>query len=183
MHIYREAFPFGRMGYASVLALVIFVVTMAATRELFFLFAKLGWTGTWLPRLVPAFFANAYDVFLLRQNFMSIPKELDKAAMLDGADPLRILTSVIIPQAGPAITAVAIFLRLFRVEPIFRAARVTDRQDGVVPGLGGHRRIRHHVQNLGGALGGHGGLGDGAASGDVFPGPAPVYAGHSGDGR
>ncbi len=76
---------------------------------LYILFAKLHWTGTWLPLLVPAFFANAYDVFLLRQYFMSIPKELDEAAMLDGANPLRILISVIIPQAIPAITAVTIF--------------------------------------------------------------------------
>lgn len=76
---------------------------------LYILFSKLGWTQTWLPLLVPAFFANAYDVFLLRQYFMSIPKELDEAAMLDGANPLRILTSIIIPQAGPAITAVTIF--------------------------------------------------------------------------
>jgi multiple sugar transport system permease protein len=76
---------------------------------LYILFSKLHWTGTWLPLLVPAFFANAYDVFLLRQYFMSIPKELDEAAMIDGANPLRILVSIIIPQAGPAITAVTIF--------------------------------------------------------------------------
>lgn len=76
---------------------------------LYILFSKLGWTGTWLPLLVPAFFANAYDVFLLRQYFMSIPRELDEAAMLDGANPLRILISIIIPQAGSAITAVTIF--------------------------------------------------------------------------
>lgn len=76
---------------------------------LYILFNKLGWTGTWLPLLVPAFFANAYDVFLLRQYFMGIPRELDEAAMLDGANPLRILISIIIPQAGPAITAVTIF--------------------------------------------------------------------------
>jgi multiple sugar transport system permease protein len=76
---------------------------------LYILFSKLGWTGSWLPLLVPAFFANAYDVFLLRQYFMSIPRELDEAAMLDGANPLRILISIIIPQALPAITAVTIF--------------------------------------------------------------------------
>src|SRR5207253_1288229 len=76
---------------------------------LYVLFAKIGWTGTWLPLLVPAFFANAYDVFLLRQYFMSIPKELDEAAMIDGANPLRTLISVIIPQAIPAITAVTLF--------------------------------------------------------------------------
>ncbi len=76
---------------------------------LYILFAKLGWTGSWLPLLVPAFFANAYDVFLLRQYFMGIPKELDEAAMIDGANPLRTLISVIIPQAIPAITAVTLF--------------------------------------------------------------------------
>ncbi|HVF98377.1 MAG TPA: carbohydrate ABC transporter permease, partial [Chloroflexia bacterium] len=76
---------------------------------LYVLFAKIGWTGTWLPLLVPAFFANAFDVFLLRQYFMSIPRELDEAAMLDGANPLRTLISVIIPQAIPAITAVTLF--------------------------------------------------------------------------
>jgi len=76
---------------------------------LYILFSKLGWTQTWLPLLVPAFFANAYDVFLLRQYFMSIPRELDEAAMIDGANPLRILVSIIIPQAVPAITAVTIF--------------------------------------------------------------------------
>lgn len=76
---------------------------------LYILFTKLGWTGTWLPLLVPAFFANAYDVFLLRQYIMGIPRELDEAAMLDGANPLRTLVSVIIPQAIPAITAVTLF--------------------------------------------------------------------------
>jgi multiple sugar transport system permease protein len=76
---------------------------------LFILFTKIGWTGTWLPLLVPAFFANAYDVFLLRQYLMSIPKELDEAAEIDGAGPFRILISVIIPQAIPAITAVTLF--------------------------------------------------------------------------
>jgi multiple sugar transport system permease protein len=81
----------------------------ATVIPLFILFSKLGWTGTWLPLLVPAFFANAYDVFLLRQYFMSIPKELDEAAMIDGASPLRILVSVIIPQAIPALTAVTLF--------------------------------------------------------------------------
>ncbi len=76
---------------------------------LYILFSKLGWTGTWLPLLVPAFFANAFDVFLLRQYFMGIPKELDEAAMIDGANPLRTLISVVIPQAIPAITAVTLF--------------------------------------------------------------------------
>lgn len=76
---------------------------------LYIMFTKLGWTGSWLPLIVPAFFANAFDVFLLRQYFMSIPRELDEAAMLDGANPMRTLISVIVPQAIPAITAVTLF--------------------------------------------------------------------------
>ena len=73
------------------------------------LFAKIGWVGTWLPLIVPHFFGNAYNVFLLRQFFMSIPREMDEAAMIDGASPLRTLISVILPQAWPAVTAVCLF--------------------------------------------------------------------------
>jgi multiple sugar transport system permease protein len=65
--------------------------------------------GTWLPLLVPAFFANAYDVFLLRQYFRTIPREMDEAAAIDGAGPIRTLVSVLIPQAWPVIIAVSIF--------------------------------------------------------------------------
>lgn len=73
------------------------------------IFVKLGWIGTWLPLIVPSFFANAYDVFLLRQFFLTIPREMDEAAMIDGASPFRILWSIILPQSWPAVTAVAIF--------------------------------------------------------------------------
>lgn len=76
-------------------------------------FATIGWTGTWLPLIVPHFFANAYNVFLLRQYFMSLPPELDEAAMIDGASPLRILISVIIPQSWPVLVAVALFHFVF----------------------------------------------------------------------
>jgi multiple sugar transport system permease protein len=68
----------------------------------------LNWVGTWLPLIVPHFFGSAILIFLLRQNFKSIPRELDEAAMLDGAGPLRILISVILPQSIPAVTTVAL---------------------------------------------------------------------------
>lgn len=68
----------------------------------------LDWIGTWLPLIVPHFFGNAILIFLLRQNFRSIPRDLDEAAMLDGAGPLRILISVILPQSIPAVTTVAL---------------------------------------------------------------------------
>src|SRR5258706_15781195 len=68
----------------------------------------LGWNGSWYPLIVPHFFASAIFVFLLRQNFKSIPRDLDEAAMLDGAGPLRILFWVIIPQSVPVIATVAL---------------------------------------------------------------------------
>lgn len=76
-------------------------------------FAKINWVGTWLPLIVPHFFANAYNVFLLRQFFMTLPRELDEAAMIDGAGPFQILTRVIIPQSWPAILSVGIFHFVF----------------------------------------------------------------------
>jgi multiple sugar transport system permease protein len=109
------AYGFTRFKLPGKNILFIFLIStivlppQATIIPLYILFSKLHWTGTWLPLLVPAFFANAYDVFLLRQYFLSIPRELDEAAMLDGAGPLRTLVSIIIPQAVPAITAVTIF--------------------------------------------------------------------------
>lgn len=85
-------------------------VTLVPTYSLF---STLGWKGTWLPLIVPHFFANAYNVFLLRQYFMTLPKELDEAAMLDGAGPIQILLRVIIPQSWPVIVSVALFHIVF----------------------------------------------------------------------
>lgn len=75
----------------------------------YFVYLQLGWVGTWLPLIVPAFFSWGTNVFLLRQFFLSIPRELDEAAMIDGANPFRIFISVILPQSLPALTAVALF--------------------------------------------------------------------------
>ena len=82
-------------------------------------FSEIHWIGTWLPLIVPHFFANAYNVFLLRQYFMTLPKELDEAALIDGAGPFTILTRVIIPQSWPAIVAVGIFHFVFAWNDFF----------------------------------------------------------------
>ena len=87
-----------------------FAVTIIPT---YTFFQKIGWLGTWLPLIVPHFFANAYNVFLLRQYFMTLPRELDEAAMIDGASPLRVLWSVIIPQSYPVLMAVTVFHIVF----------------------------------------------------------------------
>ncbi len=80
---------------------------------IYVLFQKIGWIDTLLPLIVPAFFANAYDVFMLRQFFMTIPFELDDQAKIDGANPLQTMFYVMLPQARPALIAVAIFHFLY----------------------------------------------------------------------
>jgi len=85
----------------------------------YIIFQRIGWVNTFLPLIVPHFFANAYNVFLLRQYFLQIPPALDEAAMIDGAGPFRILTSVILPQALPAVTAVSLFHFFFAWNDFF----------------------------------------------------------------
>lgn len=80
---------------------------------LYVFFQNLGWVNTLLPLIVPQFFANAYDVFLLRQFMMTIPLELDDAARIDGANPVQILLYIILPQARPALVSVGIFHFLY----------------------------------------------------------------------
>ncbi|MDW7755840.1 MAG: carbohydrate ABC transporter permease [Brevefilum sp.] len=75
----------------------------------YFVYLRIGWVGTWLPLMVPAFFGWGTNVFLIRQFIMSIPIDLDEAAMIDGASPIRIFFSIILPQAVPALTAVSLF--------------------------------------------------------------------------
>ena len=99
----------GRSFLFTLLIATIFLPTAVTIIPTYTIFQKLGWVGTWLPLLVPTFFANAYDVFLMRQYFMTIPTEMDEAAAIDGAGPFRTLISVILPQAWPVVIAVAIF--------------------------------------------------------------------------
>jgi multiple sugar transport system permease protein len=104
----RFRFP-GRDFLFVVLISTIFLPGFVTLIPTYTVFQRIGWVGTWLPLIVPAFFANAYDVFLLRQYFMTLPREMDEAAMIDGASPFRVLWSVIIPQSYPVLMAVTVF--------------------------------------------------------------------------
>jgi multiple sugar transport system permease protein len=108
----RFRFP-GRDFLFILLIATIFLPGTVTVIPTYTFFVKIGWIGTWLPLIVPQFFANAYDVFLLRQYFMTLPRELDEAAMIDGASPLRVLWSVILPQSYPALMAVTVFHIVF----------------------------------------------------------------------
>lgn len=73
------------------------------------LFAKLGWVNTYYPLIVPAFFGSAFNIFLLRQFYMTIPNELIEAAKMEGASHFYIWRKIGLPLTKPAIATVAIF--------------------------------------------------------------------------
>jgi multiple sugar transport system permease protein len=108
----RFRFP-GRNLLFTLLIATIFLPLAVTIVPTYAFFQRIGWVGTWLPLTVPHFFANAYNVFLLRQYFMTIPREIDEAAMMDGASPLRILTSIIVPISTPVLVAVMLFHLVF----------------------------------------------------------------------
>ena len=73
------------------------------------LFKSLGWIGTFKPLWTPSFLAGAFNVFLLRQFFLAIPKDMTEAARIDGCSELQILTRIVLPLSKPALLVVAIF--------------------------------------------------------------------------
>jgi ABC-type glycerol-3-phosphate transport system permease component len=75
----------------------------------YILFTSLGWNNTHWPLLIPPWFGWPFFIFLLRQFFMGIPRDLDDAARMDGANSLQILWNVILPLSKPALATVAIF--------------------------------------------------------------------------
>jgi multiple sugar transport system permease protein len=74
--------------------------------SLYVLFKQFGWIGTFRPLWVPAWFGGAFSIFLLRQFFMTIPRELDEAARIDGCSHMGILTRIILPLSKPALATV-----------------------------------------------------------------------------
>jgi multiple sugar transport system permease protein len=76
---------------------------------LYIVFAQLGWVDTYLPLIVPSLFGSPFYIFLLRQFFLTIPRDSEEAALIDGASRLRVWWSIILPQARPALATVLVF--------------------------------------------------------------------------
>ncbi len=86
------------------------VVTLV---PLYILFARLDWIDTFLPLTVPAMLGSPFYIFMLRQFFLTLPMELEEAALIDGASRLRVWWTIILPLSKPAIATVAIFAFMF----------------------------------------------------------------------
>lgn len=76
---------------------------------LFVLFSTFGWIGSLKPLWIPAWFGGAFNIFLLRQFYMGIPKELDEAARIDGCSHWGTFWRIIVPLSKPALAVVALF--------------------------------------------------------------------------
>ena len=83
-----------------------FPVIMVPT---YILFKHIGWIGTLRPLWVPAWFGSAFNIFLLRQFFLTIPKELEESAFLDGCSRWGCFWRIILPLSKPALAVVALF--------------------------------------------------------------------------
>ncbi len=104
----RHPFPGSRVLFFVVLATMMMPGHITIIPR-FILFRELGWLDTLLPLIVPTLFGSAFYIFLLRQFFLTIPRDLDEAAELDGANTLQILWDILLPLARPAVVTVALF--------------------------------------------------------------------------
>lgn len=105
----RLRWPGRDLIFGIVLATIMvpYTVTLIPT---FILFNKFGWLDTYLPLIVPFWFGGgAFNIFLLRQFFRTIPLELDESARLDGASSWRIFWEIVLPLSKPAIAVVTVF--------------------------------------------------------------------------
>lgn len=108
----RLEFPGKNTLFLAILStlMIPFAVVMVPQ---FIIWRHLNWLDTFWPLMIPHWFASAWNIFLLRQFFMGIPREYDEAALIDGASRWRIFSQIIIPLSKPALAAVCVFAFVF----------------------------------------------------------------------
>jgi multiple sugar transport system permease protein len=113
------AFAFARLRFRGSRALFYVVIVsmlipwQALMVPQFLMFFKIGWYGTYLPLIVPAFGGSAFFIFLIRQYMRTIPRDLDDAARVDGLNTLQIYWRIILPLSTPVLTVCAVFTFLW----------------------------------------------------------------------
>lgn len=112
------AYAFAKIRFPGAkLIFILFLSTMMIPKQvtmipLYIIMTKIGWLDSHLSLIVPGALFNAFAVFLLRQFMMGIPKELEEAAIIDGAGSFKIYWRIIMPLIRPALAAVGIFVFL-----------------------------------------------------------------------
>ena len=114
------AFTFARMRFPGRdFLFMLLLSTMMIPHQVtliptFALFQKLGWVGTYLPLIVPSFFGDAFFIFLMRQYIMTIPRDLDEAARIDGASTWGIFLKIIMPLCLPPLVLITVLTFLWK---------------------------------------------------------------------
>lgn len=118
----RMEFP-GKKLFFSLIIGTMMIPGIALIIPQYIMFGKLGWLDSLLPMIVPAFFAFPYNVFLFRQFFRSIPKELDEAATMDGCTRVGIFFKVLVPLSKPTYATITVLSSVFwwneLTQPVF----------------------------------------------------------------
>jgi multiple sugar transport system permease protein len=109
----------GRDAVFLVVLVALMLPPQVAVVPLYVMWAKLDLVGTLWPLIIPVWFGDAFAIFLLRQFFLTIPEEYLDAARVDGCGEFRILTTVVVRLAKPAIAAVALFSVLYCFNDFF----------------------------------------------------------------
>ena len=123
------AYPLARMNFTgkklvfSIIIATMMIPNIALIIPQYIMFGKLGWLDTYLPMIVPAWFAYPYNVFLFRQFFRSLPKELDEAAVIDGCTRPQVFFRVLVPLTKPIYATIAVLSCVFwwneLTQPVF----------------------------------------------------------------
>lgn len=114
----RLDFPLKNMWFTLMLSTMM-LPQVAVLLPLYAFFKDVGWVNTFLPLTIPSFFGSAYHIFLLRQFFMTLPKELEDAARIDGSSTFGIFWRIFMPLSKPALITVAIFTFMFSWNNLF----------------------------------------------------------------
>lgn len=130
----RLKFP-GREGLLLAYLGTLMIPQVMLVIPLFLVVSKLGWVNTYHGMILPVAFGS-FGTFLLRQFFLGIPKDLDEAAMIDGASRLRILVTIIVPLAMPAIGLLALFTFIGQWKSFLWPLIVTNGMDKATLPLG-----------------------------------------------
>jgi ABC-type glycerol-3-phosphate transport system permease component len=125
----RLRFP-GRNSLFMLLLATLMIPGQIMLLPRFVVFQTLGWVGSYLPLIVPSFFGNAFFIFLMRQYIMTIPRDLDEAARIDGASTWDVFFRIILPLCVPPmmVTGVLTFLWTWNefLDPLIYISRYED---------------------------------------------------------
>lgn len=123
------AYPLARMEFKgknlifTVIIMTMMIPNIALIIPQYIMFGKIGWLDSLLPMIIPAFFAYPYNVFLFRQYFRSIPRELDESATIDGCNKAQIFFKVLAPLSKPTYATIGVLSCVFwwneLTQPVF----------------------------------------------------------------